>query len=175
MAVFLLPLGRPGHRLALDAGRFFCVAAPHLLDADRERAPLLDADQGQREEGQPWHRLAIQTGKEPIEAMGGLAGFSDDDFVPPEQVDILGPIHMVPKEHPKQRGPRHHRGEKALHGPITAPFAGPPGQAQHGDAPRHDEHGRHHPAALTAGRRRHMGLQALYTCENVHRGASRRL
>jgi hypothetical protein len=63
-----------------------------LLDAERERAPLLRAHQGKREKGQAWHWLAIQTGKEPIQTMGALAGFGDDDFVAHEQVDILGPI-----------------------------------------------------------------------------------
>src|SRR5262249_3548818 len=46
--------------------------------------------------------------------MGDRACFGDDDFVAHEQGDLLGPIHLVPKEHPKQRGPRYHRREKAL-------------------------------------------------------------
>ena len=124
------------------AGRFFCVAAHDLLDADRERAPLLDADQGQREEGQPWHWLAIQTGKEPIQAMGVFAGFGGHDFIASQQVDLIWTVHMLTKEHPKQHGPWERLGEKALDGAVTAALARPAGDAQHRDPSRHHQHGR---------------------------------
>ena len=116
---------------------------------NERRCWMLTKRQG--EEGQPGHRLAIQTGKEPIQAMGVLAGFGDDDFIAHQQVDLLGPVHMVPKEHPKQRGPREHRGEKALDGPITAAFARPAGDAQHRDASRHHQQSAHYPAELAQG------------------------
>ena len=151
---------------------FFCVAAHDLLDAQRKRAPLLDADQGQRKKRQPWHRLAVQTGKEPIQAMGDLAGFGDDDFVAHEQVGLLGPIHMVPKEHPKQRGPRHHRREKALHRPIATPLASPAEQASPRHSSRHDHHRHSNAAEMASGRRGHRGLKAWEQCYNIdHRWA----
>src|SRR5712691_12502847 len=102
--------------------------------------------------------------------MGGLPGFGDDDFVAHEQVAVLGPIHMVPKEHPKQRGPRDDRCEKALHRPITAPWTSPPGQAQHRHTPRHDYHRQSNAAALTQRCPRDGGVEALQTCYHVHRG-----
>ncbi len=115
-----------GFRFGL-AGRFLRCAAHDLLDADRERAPFLGADQGQREEGQPWHRLAIQTGKEPIQAMGVFARFGDHNFIASQQVDILWTVHLLTKEHPKQRSPREGLGEKALDSAVTAAFARPAG------------------------------------------------
>ena len=96
--------------------------------------------------------------------MSVLARFGDHNCIACQQIDILWTVQMLTKEHPKQDGPREYRGEKALHGPITAPFVGPPGKAQHGDAPRHDQQGRSKPAEVAAGRRRYMRLQALYTC-----------
>ena len=48
------------------AGSFFRVAADNLLDAHGKRPPFLDTHEGQGEEGQPWHRLAVQTGEETI-------------------------------------------------------------------------------------------------------------
>jgi len=146
------------------ASRFLGFATYHLLDADRERAPLLEADQGQHEEGQPGHRLAIQTGKEPIETMGGLASFGDDDFITHEQVDLLRPIHVVPEEHPKQHGPRYHRCEKALHSTVTPAFARPAGHAEHRDASCHHQESAHYPAALAQGGCWYGGLKALQEC-----------
>ena len=56
LGVFLLPLGRPGRRWAVEGPCFlasalallaaFSASAHDLLDVNRERAPLLDADQG---------------------------------------------------------------------------------------------------------------------------------
>ena len=123
--------------------------------------PLLGTDQGQREKGQPWHRLAIETGKKPIQAMGMFAGFGGHDFIAYEQVALTWTVDMVTKEHPKQGGPRDHRREKALHRAVTTPLAGPAGDAEHGDPSRHHQHGQYNPAALAQGRGRHMGLEAL--------------
>jgi hypothetical protein len=83
------------------ARSFLCVAADDLLDAYRKRPPFLDAHEGESEEGKPWHRLTVQAGEEPIEAMGVLAGFRDDDFIARDEVDISRAVHMVTKEHPK--------------------------------------------------------------------------
>ena len=79
---------------------------------------------------------------------------------------------MLTKEHPKQGGPRDHRREKALHRAVTAPFACPAGDAQHGDPSCHHQHGQRNPAALAQGRCRHMGLEAVEKCYNIdHRCA----
>ena len=79
--VFLLPFGRPGRRFA-TAGFCFLASALALLAAFSASlrttcsmrigndAPLLDAHQGESEESQPWHRLAVQAREETIEAMG---------------------------------------------------------------------------------------------------------
>ena len=186
LGVFLLPFGRPGRRcgsgaLRLLGGRFglagglLRVAAHHLLDAHRKRPPFLDAHQGEGEEGQPWHRLAVQAGEEPIEAMGVLAGFGDDDFIASDEVDISRAVHMLTKEHPKQHRPRDDGGEKALDGAIAAAFAGPAGDAQHRDASGHHQQGKGYPTQSAVGRRRDMGSEALEKCYNVHHGLLRRL
>ena len=44
----------------------------HLLAVQRKRAPFLGTDLQSREEGQPWHGLAVQTGKKPSQTMGVL-------------------------------------------------------------------------------------------------------
>jgi hypothetical protein len=110
-------------------GRFFCVATHDLLDTDRERASLLRAHQGQREEGQPGNRFAIQTGKEPIQAIGVCARFGGHDLIAHQQVAIVWTVDMPTKEHPKQDGPWEGLGEKALDGAVTATFACPAGEA----------------------------------------------
>src|SRR5687768_3371134 len=107
--------------------------------------------------------------------MGGLAGFGDHDFIANEQVDIPWAVHMLTEEHPKEHRPGNHCGEKALYSAITAPCARPAGDSEHGDAPRHRQHGQCDPLQLAARRRRHLGLQALEKCYNVHRGLLRRL
>jgi hypothetical protein len=131
---------------------------------------LLGADQRQREEGKSWHWLPVQTGKKPIQAMGLFACFGGHDFIADQEVDIRWTVHMLTKEHPEQGGPRDDRGEKALHRPLTAPWPGPPGQAQHRHTSRHDQHSQDNTAALTPRGLRHSGLEALQKCYNVHRG-----
>ena len=164
---------RPG---ALLGGRFgladglLRVAAPHLLDAHRKRPPLLDTDQGHGEEGQAWHRLAIQARKETIEAIGALAGFGDHDFIASGQGDVIRAVHILTEEHPKQHGPRNDRGEKALDGARAAAWAGPARHAQHRAPARHHQQRTSNPAQLASGRRGHIGLQALEECYNVHWG-----
>jgi hypothetical protein len=132
------PFGRLGSRFGLARG-LFRVAADDLLDTPRKRPPLLDAHQGESEEGQPGHRLAVQAGEEPIEAMGVLAGFRDDDFIASDEGDISWAVPMLTKAHPKQHRPREDGGEQALDGAIAATFAGPAGEAQHRDASRHQQ------------------------------------
>ena len=166
--------GLLGVRFGL-AGGLFRVAAHHLLDAHRKRPPFLDTHQGQGEEGEPWHRLAVQAGEETIEAMGALAGFGDDDFIASDEVDIVRAVHMLTKEHPKQHRPRDDGGEQALDGAIAPAFAGPAGEAQHGDASGHDQQGKSYPTQSAVGRRRDMGSEALEKCYNVHHGLLRRL
>jgi hypothetical protein len=130
------------------AGRFFCLAAHDLLDADGERTPLLEAHQGQREDGQPWPRLALEARKEAIQAMGVLARFGGHDFITHQQVDVISTVGLRTKAHPKQRGPRQCLGEKALHRPITTAWARPAGDAQPRHASRHDQQSRYNTAPL---------------------------
>src|SRR5207244_5937779 len=69
--------------------------------------------------------------------MGTLPGFGDEDCVAHEEVDILGSIHMVPKEPPKQYPPGDAGGAKALDGARAATFAGPACAPSHRHPPRH--------------------------------------
>src|SRR5262245_58464565 len=82
---------------------------------------------------------------------------------------------MLTEEDPKQYGPRDHRSAQALHGAIEAPWAGPAGQAQHGDASGHDEQGGYDPAQWSEHRCRDMGSEAWEKCSKVHPGLLRRL
>jgi len=158
-----------GVRVGL-AGRLFCVAAHALLDADRQRAPLLGADQGQREAGQPWHRRARETGKAPIQALGGWARLRGHDFIAPQQRDLISTGERLTKDPPQPHGPRECRGEQALHGPGTAAWARPAGEAPHRHASRHDQQSRNNRAAWTERCSRHGGLAAWPKCSNVPRG-----
>src|SRR3989442_781277 len=67
------------------------------------------------------------------------------------------------------------RWKKTLPSPITAPFARPPGQAQHGDAPCYHHHGSSNPMEVAQGRGCHIGLEALAKCYNIHRGLPQRV
>jgi hypothetical protein len=69
---------------------------------------VLDAAQGQREEGQPWHRLAVETGKEPIQAVGVFARFGGHAFIAYQQGDLIGTGDMLTEKHPKQGSPGEH-------------------------------------------------------------------
>ena len=80
--------------------------------------------------------------------MGGLAGFGDHHFIASEQIDLLGTVDMLTEEDPKQRRPRNDGGEKALHGAIAPPLAGPAGEAQHRNTSSDDEESEHDPAQL---------------------------
>ena len=48
----------------------------------------------------------IQTGKEPVQAMGVFPRFGGYDFVACQQVDLIRTVDMLTKKHPKQHGPR---------------------------------------------------------------------
>ena len=152
------------------AGSLLGWAAHPRLDVHRERAPFREADQGQPAAGQPRHWLAIQTGKESIQSVGVLARFGHHDCIASQAGDLRCAIPGVTTAHPKQRGPRDHRGENTLHGTLTAPWTGPTGPASHRDAPRHDQHGSSHPAAWAEGRRRHRGMEPLHQCDHGHGG-----
>ena len=99
-----------------------------------------------------------------------LAGFRDDDVIASRQIDIIRAVHMVTEEHPKQDGPWHDRGEKALDGPIAPAFARPAGEAQHRHASRHHQQRHSNPAQLAPSRRWQRGSQALEECANVQGG-----
>jgi hypothetical protein len=47
---------------------------------------------------------------------------SGHDLIDRQQVNILGMVHMLTKEHPKQYRPRDRCGAKAFHCTLTAPF-----------------------------------------------------
>jgi hypothetical protein len=170
----MCPFGRLGSRFGLASG-LFRIAADDLLDAHRKRPPFLDAHQGEREEGKPWYWLAVQAGEEPIEAMGVLAGFRDDDFIARDEVDISRAVHMLTKEYPKQHRPGQDSGKEALDGAIAAAFASPARDAQHRDASSHHQQGQGYPTQAVVGRRGDMGSEALEKCYNVHHGLLRRL
>lgn len=102
------------------AGRVFGVAAHDPLDAERKRAPWLDADQGVRVEGPPWHRLALATGKEPLQAMRVLTRFGGHDFIAHQPGDLISTVAMLTKAHPQEHGPRERLGAKVLDSPVTA-------------------------------------------------------
>src|SRR4029450_13384764 len=121
---FVWGFGLLGGRFGLARG-LLRVAPDHLLDAHRKRAPFLDTDQGQGKEGQSWHRLPIEAGEEPIQAMRTLARFGDDDFIASDQIVRSGGAQIVPEEHPKQDPPRDDGGEKALNRAIAPTFARP--------------------------------------------------
>ena len=57
-----------------------------------------------------------------IQAMSGLADFGDHYCIASQHVDLLGTVERRMKEHPKERRPREHGGEKALHGAIAPPW-----------------------------------------------------
>ena len=127
----LLPLGRPGRRWAVEglllgvrlglAGRLFCVTAHDLLDVNRERRRCWMLTKANVKKASPWHRLAIQTGKERSRPWVCFPRFGGYDFVAYQQVDLIRTVDMLTKKHPAQHGPREGAWEeKALDGPVTA-------------------------------------------------------
>ncbi len=168
------PFGRLRSRFGLASG-LVRVAADALLEAHRTRPPLLDTHQGEREEGKPWHRRAVQAGEEPIEALGVLARFRDADGIASAAGAIRRAGPMGTKAHPQQPRPREDGGEQALDGARAATFAGPVGEAQPRDASRAHQHGKASPTQAAGGRHRDMGSEALEQCSNVHHGLLRRL
>jgi hypothetical protein len=132
------------------AGGLLRGAAPAWRDASGTRAPCLDTHQRPGEAGPPWHRRALQTGAAPLQTRGALARCGDDDFVAHAQGDLRGPLPLGPQAHPQQRGPRSHGRAKAVHGPLTAPWASPPGQAHQRHTPRPDHHRQSQAVALAA-------------------------
>src|SRR5262245_8230221 len=82
---------------------------------------------------------------------------------------------MLTEEDPQQHGPRDHRRAKALHGAIAAPWAGPAGQTQPGDASGDDSQGRDDLAQGSERRGRDIGSEALEKCYKDHPGLLRRL
>jgi hypothetical protein len=86
-----------GGRFGL-AGGLLRVAAHHLLDAHRKRAPGLDTHERQGEEGQPWDGLAVQARTETIQAMRALASLGDDDFIARDEGDVTRTGHWCRKK-----------------------------------------------------------------------------
>ncbi len=143
------------------AGRFLCGAPHDLLYPHRKGAAFLDAYQRERKDGQPWPWLAVQTGEETIQALGGLARFGDHHCVASQQVGICPMVHMLTKEHPKQSRPRDHGAKKALHRALAAAFPRPARNAQHRDASSHSQHGKSNPAELAHCGHRQKRVEAL--------------
>ena len=170
-------LGRFGGlagRLGL-AGSLGRVAADHLGAAPRKRPPFVDPPAGQGEAGEPWHRLAIQTGEETLEALGGLAGFGAHDCIARANGDIRRAVHLGTKEPPQQHGPREDGGEQTRDGALPPPCADPAGDAQHRETSRHDQQSQRDPTQSAGGRRGAMGSKTLAKCDNVPQGLLRRL
>ena len=133
------------------AGNLLRVATDALLDAERARAARLSADQRSGATGPPGHRRAVQTGAEPSQPIGVLASSRDDHFIPSSQVHLLWTVHMRPTEHPKQRRPRDHGGEKPLYRAVTATLPSPARHTQPRDSSRQDQQSRGDPAELAPG------------------------
>src|SRR2546422_7085920 len=74
------------------------------------------------------------------------------------------------KKPQKPPGPRECLGEKALHGPITATWTRPAGEAQHRHTSRQDQQSRNNTAALPESCSGHSGLEALQKGYNVPGG-----
>ena len=160
---------RRGARCRL-AGSVLGCAAHDRLEANRARAPCLDTDPREGPAGQsgPW--LAVQTGTEPLQAVGGLAGCGDPHFLARQEVERIGTGHMLTAEAPPPPRPWHGLGEQARHGAIAAPWAGPAGKAPPGEACGHDQQGACDPTAVAEGRRRDMGSETWEPCSNVQTG-----
>ena len=154
---------RLGGRCGLT-GRLLRVPAPHRRDRPRQHAPCLGPDPRSGEAGQPWHGRAVQTGKAPLQPMGVWPRLRDHDCIASHERDLSWPVQRLPPEHPNQRGPGPHRGANTWHGPITAPWPSPPGQAQPGAAAGHDQQSQGHPVAWAQGGHRHLGSEAVEPC-----------
>ncbi len=89
-----------------------------------------------------------------------LASFGHDGFITGEEIDIVLVEQMRTKEEPEQGSPGDDGGEKALDGAITAAICGPAGDAEHGDATGHGQHGQRDAVELADGRHRHLRMQA---------------
>ena len=137
-ALFLLrlPFGRPGFvfgpvwfgflgLLFGLAGSFFFCCADHLFHTDRIRAPLLGADQGQREKGQPRNGFLQQAGEKVIQTVGFLACFGDHTLISCQQIGVLAIQQMLTKECPEYLRPGNDRVEETLHGSVAAAFLCP--------------------------------------------------
>jgi hypothetical protein len=157
------------------AGRVLCGAAHDRLDAPGERAPCLDTHPRAGKDGPSWPWRAGQPGTEPLQAVGGLAGWRDDHFIARQEVEMIGTVHLRTAAAPPPHRPWSGRGAKARHRARAAPCARPPGQAPPGHAPGHDEPSERDPTAAAEGRRRDMGSATWEPCEHVHSGLLRRL
>ena len=83
-----------------------------------------------------------------------LARLGHDDLVAGHQPNPLCPGHILLDELPAQRRPLYFFAKKTLHRPVASTLLGPAGQAQHGDATRHRQHGFNDNGELAKGARR---------------------
>ena len=124
-AVVLTPLRTPRAAFVDGCCRFLAAALASLAAfsglrttgstciGNEHRSWMLTQDNMSRP---ALHRLAIQTGKESIQSMGVFARFGHHDFIASQEIAIRCARQVMTKEHPKQRGPRDHRGEKRCTG-----------------------------------------------------------
>src|SRR5262247_4650754 len=96
------------------------------------------------------------------------ARFGDDDFIAAQEIDIIGTIHMVTKEDPKQQRPREHCGKKALDSAIAAAFASPAREPSPGDPPRYGHHSDADTTQLAYGGGCDVRTGTLEQCYNVN-------
>ena len=83
-----------------------------------------------------------------------LARLGHDDLVAGHQPNPRCPGQMLLDELPAQRRPLYFLTKKTLHRPVASTLFGPAGQAQHGDATRHRQHGFNDNGELAKGARR---------------------
>jgi len=93
--------------------------------------------------------------------------FGDHDFIAYQQVDLIGTVDMLTKEHPKQHGPGEDRGEKALDSAVTAAFARSARDPQHRNPTGHHQYSESNPMQLAQGCGRYMVLEAVEQCYNT--------
>jgi len=140
------PLQR-GHRRGQRWGRF----AHHLLNLHGECRPFRATDQGQREQRDPRHRFANDTGEEAIHAIRLRARFGHHTFITDQQMPIPW-RELRADEDPKECRPRQRGMKEARHRALAATASRPARKSQHRHSSRHREHGQRNSAQLPQGR-----------------------
>ena len=172
LGVFLLPLGRPGRRWAVEGPSFWrplwpCwppflrhCARPARCESGNERRCWMQTKDNVKK-GQRFSTGLPQTGK----TGPGHGCVSPLWWLRPRRLPAGRPhlrtVDMLTKKHPKQHGPREGLGEKALDGPVTAALTRPAGDAQHRYTSCRDQQSHNITAELTQCCCGHSGLETL--------------